>query len=169
MMELKVGNIIDVVECDDNEIDCSKCILVNTPDCHHAGCSLLSKNLILKLREGPKQGDTVWGRSSTNNDWHKGEFVSNFGDAFVMLGDSGFIGRNYMTTTNPYTLKYDLTAQEAKHLIIEGKTVQGSQQRRKAGYKWFDGNGIVQVNLETGSVLLARDIASTDMYAVVED
>jgi len=135
--------------------------------------------VVTKIREmppstGPKQGDVVWGDQQTSQDqqiWHRGKLISEYEGRFYVELDANdrFGWFSVITTTDPYALKYELTAQEAKHLIIEGKTVQGSQQQRKAGYKWFDGNGIVQVNLETGSVLLARDIASTDMYAVVED
>jgi len=167
MMELKVGDIIDVVERDNNGMNCNKCIFNNTPNCHYGDCTF--KGMILKLRTGPKQGDTVWVKNTESFKWKPDPrvFVVKHGDCYfceyIPPISNKLLGWKYMTTTDPYVLKYELTPQEALVAIGLGKKVRGLDMGDDQYFRWVDGKGI------TLNENISWDLDLSMIYAIVEE
>ena len=155
--ELNVGDVIGVVksvvhgECDGCMFadTASHCMIQCLPDC------------MLKLRDGPKQGDTVWG-SNGNVDWVKGVFIGEYANRFIIGKDNKLYTYNYMTITDPYALKYELTPQEALVAIGQGKKVRDLDMGDDQYFEWIDGKGITL----NGSV--GWDLDLSMKYAIVE-
>ena len=109
-----------------------------------------------------KQGDTVWG-SNGNVHWAKGVFIGEYANRFIIGKDNKLYTYNYMTTTDPYALKYELTPQEALVAIGQGKKVRGLDMGDDQYFRWVDGKGI------TLNENISWDLDLSMIYAIVEE
>jgi len=165
VVELKAGDVIDIVEGTGLLKSCPECLFHGAYN-RQVMCN--DEGIMFKLRTGPKQGDTVWIRNSDHDKWTEGVFVSEFNSGFVIKKK---LNQNYsrfkqLTTIDPYALKYTLTAQQALIAIGQGKRVKPeSNSSNKIDYlyynkglrvMWYNGNDyVVEINPRT-------------MYAIVE-
>lgn len=124
-MILEKGQIVKVVQ------DCTD----------YAGC--------FELVDGPKQGDTVWIKGNESDKWIAGVFIGSHtyqGTIKYIVVYDGCLGWfDFMTTTDPYALKYDLTPLGALVAIVNKRRVQRDGWRKGVWLEWCDELGIVMV------------------------
>jgi hypothetical protein len=167
MNKLKAGDVIDAVSRAEG-VDCRDCIFTETTACRFDAC-IFGKDLILKIRTGPKQGDTVWVKNTESFKWKPDPrvFVVKHGDCYfceyIPPISNKLLGWNYMTTTDPYALKYELTPQEALVAIGQGKKVRGLDMGDDQYFEWIDGKGI------TLNGNISWDLDLSMKYAIVEE
>jgi len=174
MKQLKAGNVIDTInKCKIPETDP---FTSNYSKVHNAAIeSVINKVKELPSSIGPKQGDTVWCRGSKKHTWSKSIFVVEFNSGYHCInyddGDRAINTRGieiltpwrYMTTTDPYALKYTLSAQEALVAIGQGSTVS---DQAGAKYKLDENDRVVSV---PDRVNVDLTLNRNFLYAIVEE
>jgi len=163
MNKLKVGDVIDAVSRAE-DVDCRDCIFTETTACRFDAC-IFGKDLILKIRTGPKQGDTVWVKGCLDQSWEPAEYIAlcEKNKKHIVIKNGTLSWYHSMTTTDPYALKYTLIAQEALVAIGRGQVVQDEEGHR---YKWND-DGIAVRKRDNNSWSGNTTINTSIMYAIV--
>jgi|LGVF01.2.fsa_nt_gb hypothetical protein len=126
---------------------------------------LLTQEDWFKVCTGPKQGDVVFGRFCAGGGWFEGLFVSAYEEVFLAMSAMGevYVFKE-MTTTDPYALRYELTAQQALVAAWRGEVVES-----KLGDRFkFNKATVVKKRVE-GGAWCASPFQNDDlMYAIVE-
>ena len=120
------------------------------------------------LNAGPKQGDTVWVRNFEHLEWKPAKYIAFFAvsEKNVVVCEHCLGWFDYMTTTDPYALKYELTAQDALVAVGQGKVVENKSGIR---IKWDSIDGIVMQCLRKGQHWKTCRFDDPElMYAIVE-
>ena len=160
--ELNVGDVIDVVKSVVHG-ECDGCMFADTASHYMIQCL---PDCMLKLRDGPKQGDTVWGRHLVFDEEVTGLFMAEYEGIYLVLIEGGEILKcRSVTTTDPYALKYDLTPQEALVAIGQGKIVEDNHGTK---YRFAD-CGLVSKQKHLKKWRMRHFITNNDMYAIVEE
>jgi hypothetical protein len=163
MIELKAGDVIDVV---DYEEDCEGCVFCEHCAGNDSPC-YYSNGIKFVLRTGLKQGDTVWGKKVGSDKWEMALFISEFRNGYVLSVPCGFQFFHEMTTEDPYALKYELTRDEARIECVKGNKVRGEEF--DGGYITFvPNNGLIHY-YGTGDEVEINDLRDDLMYAIVEE
>ena len=125
----------------------------------------------LVVRTGPKQGDKVWVRNFEHLEWKPAEYIAFFTASAknVVVCEHCLGWFDYMTTTDPYALKYTLTTQEARHAAIDGAKVRHKGTDEGFYYEFVVGFGFRVHNSKGEFVRTLADLPIGYMYAIVEE
>jgi len=147
-VNLKKGDVIDVTEDIKN--------------------AWMSDELV--VRTGPKQGDPVWVKVLENRDWKPAKYITYYAptEMHVVIENGTLSWFSYMTTEDPYALKYTLTPKEARIECAKGNKVRGDKYLSTALSFWVDGEGI---GIESDICKWSKtfDLDQDQMYAIVEE